>query len=203
MRKLRKESGYSLVEVLVAMGIFGAVVMSIMTLFYMGQRNITSGKKMSEGVAAATKVDEDLSGMTRQSVYDAFKIDDTTALTTITTDSGQGAASQGQYANSIRRSTDTISATTEFGYNTGILSRWKGLLYLPDTTGTVPIPVPGTQVPRFDSGLIELVITPTNWTDAAKKMTTATVLKLRIIVSWNEGRKRRQVALDSTIVQSF
>ena len=203
MTKIHRQSGYSLIEVLVAMGIFGAVVMSIMTLFYMGRRNIYSGKKMSEAVSAGTKITEDLSGMTKQNIYDALKLDDTSTLGTVTIDAGQAAASQGQYANSIRRATDTISATTEFGYNTGILSRWKSLLYLPDTTGSVPVPVPAAQVPRFNNGLIEIVITPTNWTDSTKKLTTATVLKVRVVVSWNEDKRRRQVSLDCTKVQTY
>ena len=191
----RTKSGYSLVEVLVAMGIFGAVVMSVLTLFYMGSGNVYAGKKMTEAVAVTTKVQEDLSGMTWIQMYNALMISDATSLGTINTDEG-GLAGSGSYTNSIRRSTDTISASTEFGYpgtspacpaagTGGLLTRWKSMI-CPD---------------RFNNALVELAITPTAPRLPANKITTANIVKIRLIMSWNEQTKRRRIIFDMVKAQ--
>ena len=71
----RGEAGYNLVEVLLAMAMLGVVTISIFTLFFMGRRNVFSGKQTSQAIAIATQVIEDLQPLNRQMLYSgAFNI---------------------------------------------------------------------------------------------------------------------------------
>src|SRR6059036_577393 len=79
----RKQSGYSLVEVLIAMAITSVVLLTVVTLFYMGQRNVYSGKQMTYAVSVGTRVMEDLSTMTNQDVLTAFGVTDATTRETV------------------------------------------------------------------------------------------------------------------------
>ncbi|HEX7807698.1 MAG TPA: prepilin-type N-terminal cleavage/methylation domain-containing protein, partial [Thermoanaerobaculia bacterium] len=77
MNKRKSERGYNLIEVMIAMALLGTVLISIMTLFVMGRKNVYSGKEMTAAVSMNTRVSEDLSGMTVDEVYAAFGIDPT------------------------------------------------------------------------------------------------------------------------------
>lgn len=70
------EQGYSLVEVIIATAMLGLVMLAIMTLFFMGRRNIYSGQQMSRANAVAVRVLEDLSYMTGDEIIENFEIDD-------------------------------------------------------------------------------------------------------------------------------
>src|SRR5688500_10094610 len=132
----RSDSGYNLVETLLAMAILGVILMSVVTLFFIGRRNVYSGKQMSAANAVAIRVLEDLSLMTATDVVDNFRL--TQSALTDNTVAGV------EYDNSILRDTDaTISPTANDG--AGYLSRWKGLV---DSAGELP------------SGRVVLVITP-------------------------------------------
>jgi len=56
----RNQSGYSLIEVLIAIAITSVVLLTVVTLFYMGRRNVYSGKQMTYAVSVGTRVLEDL-----------------------------------------------------------------------------------------------------------------------------------------------
>src|SRR5436305_13111068 len=84
MAMKRTESGYSLVEVLIAMAITSVVLLTVVTLFYMGRRNVYSGKQMTYAVAVGTRVLEDLSTMSADDLLGNFKIDDSTGLNKVT-----------------------------------------------------------------------------------------------------------------------
>lgn len=68
------QKGYSLVEVIIATAMLGLVMLAIMTLFFMGRRNIYSGQQMSRANAVAVRVLEDLSYMTGDELLDNFEI---------------------------------------------------------------------------------------------------------------------------------
>ena len=64
----RSERGFNLVEVLIAMALLGTVLMTILTLFYMGRRNVYSGKQTSVAVSIASHAMEDLSARSKLDV---------------------------------------------------------------------------------------------------------------------------------------
>ena len=176
----RSESGYNLVETLLAMAILGVILMSVVTLFFIGRRNVYSGKQMSAANAVAIRVLEDLSLMTATDVLDNFRL----GTATLANNTVAGVS----YPNSILRDTDaTISAATNDA--SGYLSRWKGLV---DTAGELP------------SGRVVLILTPQSPTDNSTmplRITTAQVVRIRGVIEWSEGIRRRNVTFDSSKLQ--
>src|SRR4051812_15593852 len=124
----RGQAGYNLVEVMVAMGLLATVLVSIVSLFVMGRRNVYSGKEMTAAVSMATRVSEDLSGMTVDEIYSAFGVTSTAPMTTITVDTTapKTALPNNTYTGSIvRRTTDVLDTTATGNDAGGFLSRWK------------------------------------------------------------------------------
>jgi len=191
-----RQRGYSLVEVLIAVGITGFVLLTVVTLFYMGRRNVYSGKQMTYGVSIGTRVMEDLSTMTTNDVLNNFAIDDTTArqnvvlcnynllpLGTTTCPSlpvsGYAAGFAG-FTNATERDTGNINATTTDPG--GYLNRWSAL-------------VTGANV---TNGKVGLVIRPRNPANVTAPWTTARFLRIRVVVQWDEGNGRTRAAFFDT-----
>jgi prepilin-type N-terminal cleavage/methylation domain-containing protein len=170
------QAGYSLVEVLIAMAITGVVIMSIFTVITLARRNVYSGKQMSVANSVATRVIEDLALMSTTDVILGFNLTDATTL-------GSNTVAGVAYPGSVLRDTSgTIDATTD---PSGYLARWQGLL----------------GAATFQSGRVVLIITPANPIDTNKKITTAQVLRIRGIVQWSEGIRRRNVTFDASKLQ--
>ena len=55
----RSQEGYSLIEVLVALGLLAGVIVAIASMFVLGQSNVKSGKLMTEAVSIAQDIMED------------------------------------------------------------------------------------------------------------------------------------------------
>src|SRR5712692_5968412 len=108
----KREFGYSLVEVLIALAITSIVLLTVVTLFYMGRRNVYSGKQRTYAVSVGTRVLEDLSAMTYSDIQTNFNIDDKTQLVSVTLQGVGGllGAKNGDliYADSIERTTSNI-----------------------------------------------------------------------------------------------
>lgn len=219
----KKKDGYSLVEVLVAIAITAVVLLTVVTMFYMGRRNVYSGKQMTVASSVGTRVLEDLSTMTAQDIQTHFGLADSpnpltavtlTGLTTVnTTASTAGAygSSSGveTFPSSVARDTTgctaTMSGTTQTivcsdpsGGNTNydqdkFLAKWYGMI------------VPGSDTSAvLTSPVIGLVITPRNPTNLKSNVacvcpvSTAQFYKVRAYVSWLEGPTRRRYAFFDT-----
>ena len=169
----RNNHGYSLVEVLIAIAITGVVLLTIVTLFYMGRRNVYSGKQMTYAVSVGTRVMEDLSTMTSNDIITAFAITDTTATGTVTVNGTD-------YASSLGRDTTNIDpvATDPGGY----LAKWNGIV---DPT-------------KLTNGRVGLIITPHNPADATAPWTTARFMRVRAYVQWDEAANRTRIAFFDT-----
>jgi prepilin-type N-terminal cleavage/methylation domain-containing protein len=174
----RKEQGYSLVEILIAIAILGTVLLSIMTLFVFGRRNVYSGRQMTRATSVATHVMEDLMPITPTALYTTFGITSTTAVTASTTVAGV------TYTDAIlRKQSDFASGSAGRRY----FDNWMNLL--PQN--------------RIQSGDITLIIMPRDLATAGN-VTTARRIIVRAVTEWAEdaggatGGRRRQVALDIT-----
>ena len=189
MTKRSASRGYSLIEVLVAIAITGVVMLTIVTLFYMGRRNVYSGKQMTYAVSVGTRVMEDLSTMTNQDVLTAFGIDDNTTRESVvvcankllplgTTTCGSGSVTS-TFLDSTERDTDTVSSATDPG---GYLAQWSTLV-----TGA-----------NLTNGKVGLVITPRNPADNTKLWTSARFTRVRVYVQWEEAKNRTRVAFFDT-----
>src|SRR5256885_1195137 len=103
----RRVRGYSLIEVLIAMGLLSTVLLVIVTLFFMARSNVYSGKQTTHAVAVGTRIMEDLSSMSVPTVYSTFSITDTTGLGTVTAQ--PAVLPQSSYDTSILRSTSSVA----------------------------------------------------------------------------------------------
>lgn len=181
----RAERGYNLIEVLIATGLLGTVILTIVTLFYMGRKNVYSGKELTHAVATSTRVAEDVSAMSVSDLYTAFNITGATTLGTVTvnaTGTKKGGLQYNSYNGSILRTTDTISTATDTG---GFLQRWKDEM---------------VNNRKFENPTVALVITPRNPNPTTASPITpanATVVRVRMIVRWEEGLSARQLILDT------
>ena len=67
------------------MALLGTVMIAIMSLFFLGRRNVYSGRQMTKAIAIGNRVLEDLSLLTKQDVYyGVFSINDTDAGSDLT-----------------------------------------------------------------------------------------------------------------------
>src|SRR5689334_8874944 len=77
---MNAKRGYSLIEVLIAIAITSVVLLTVVTLFYMGRRNVYSGKQMTYAVSVGTRALEDVSQMTLSDVISNFGIGSNQAM---------------------------------------------------------------------------------------------------------------------------
>ncbi|HEY4641320.1 MAG TPA: prepilin-type N-terminal cleavage/methylation domain-containing protein [Thermoanaerobaculia bacterium] len=182
-RELRRQRGFNLAEVMIAMAMLGTVILSIITLFYLGRSNIYSGKQMTRAASVTVHANEDLGPLGAADLLSAFNITSTTAMVTSPTIAGSA------YSNAIVRSTSGCTSTVVGGVTTwncgandvkGYLARWKGLL--------------GSE--RITKGNVTLVFLPRNIASPGTDPTKAALVNVRVITEWSETRRNRNVSLD-------
>jgi prepilin-type N-terminal cleavage/methylation domain-containing protein len=212
--KRKTNAGYSLIEVLIALAITSVVLLTVVTLFYMGRRNVYSGKQTTYAVSVGTRIMEDISGMAMSDLMGGgttgsvsyFNVTDSTTLNPVTVAGiGPGSASSGTqtFANSILRNTA--------GCNPGTTQP-----YTPcnDDTPSTGYTCPGGTAPNKPcylarwKGLIDqsklanaevgLVLTPRWVTGQTVQNSLTTFLKIRAYVSWDEAQGRRRIAFFDT-----
>jgi Tfp pilus assembly protein PilV len=187
-QRRHSEGGYNLVEVLLAMAMLGVVTISIFTLFFMGRRNVYSGKQVSQAVAIGTQVLEDLQPFNRQMVYNgAFGIAGTATGGSFTVPAVVSGGQSYAFTNSNIRSTNaTIVASPPADISTentppALLTRWTSLL--------------GT---KLLNGSVTVVLTPDrDATNSPAQYGAAQLLRIRVFVRWDENSRRREVVLDT------
>src|SRR5258708_33696384 len=182
----RENRGYSLIEVLVAIAITSVVLLTVVTLFYVGKRNVYGGKQRTYAVAIATRVLEDLSAMTYTNIRTNFNINDQTGLGTVTLTGvppgSPGTNTLGQMAidNSIAR--DTTGCTYGNGVWTctndtnNFLANWM-----------TEISPTGNVNEKLANPVLGLIITPRTPVNAQSPIVTAQFTKVRIYIRWDEG----------------
>lgn len=71
----RDEGGFSLVEVVIALGLLAGVMITISGLFVVGAKQVKSGRASSEALAAATEIHEELYGWGYSQLWEQFGYD--------------------------------------------------------------------------------------------------------------------------------
>lgn len=192
----RNQSGYSLIEVLIAIAITSVVLLTVVTLFYMGRRNVYSGKQMTYAVSVGTRILEDLSAMAMTDLESNFNIDDNTPVATETVSGLAGGPSAGSgfltFNNSAKRDTTTCTGsgspvvytcTNDTG---GYLAQWRALI----------------DESKLTNAQVGLILTPRSPANPAGcnpcPWTTARFVKVRAYVSWEEAKNRRRLAIFDT-----
>jgi len=88
----RRQRGFSLVEVILALALLGTVLIGMSGLFTLGSRQVDSGRKHSEALAAARDILEEMSIWSFRGLYETFGEDGSTV--TLTVDSLNNAYAQ-------------------------------------------------------------------------------------------------------------
>jgi prepilin-type N-terminal cleavage/methylation domain-containing protein len=81
----RDERGFSLIEVLVALGLMAGVLIAIAGLFVMGGRSVKSGRTSSEALAAAREIVEETNAWGYTQLWENFGLAGTATTYTIDT----------------------------------------------------------------------------------------------------------------------
>ena len=190
----RSERGYSLIEILVAIAILGVVLLSILSLFLWGRKNVHSGKQMTTAIAIGTRVMEDLAPLTKEDLYEGvFEIADDATGKDI-----KFGTPQREYKNAAIRSTKAWTGYTDIQKENAkgpmfLTKGWKNQLEetLTDTTKRA----------RLDDGAVTVIMMPRADTNTPEQFKSATVMQVRVIVSWLENRRHRELILDSVKAQ--
>jgi Tfp pilus assembly protein PilV len=82
------ETGFSLVEVVIAIGVLGGVLLSICSMFIMGGRQLKGGKTMTEATAIAHDIMETFDKISFNAMYTTFGAASTATTVSITTSTG-------------------------------------------------------------------------------------------------------------------
>src|SRR5258708_2768088 len=196
--------GYSLLEVLVAIAITSVVLLTVLTLFYMGRRNVYGGKQMTQAVAVGTRNMEDLEVMTVAQFRTNFALTDspTPGNVTVANVPGRGDI---VYPSSIARDTTgctvtagsppvppappappTVACTND---TNGFMSKWYGMLLVGTDTNTNAV---------LANPVIGLVVTPRVPSAVAKPVTTAQFTRIRVYIAWDEAPGSRRYAFFDT-----
>lgn len=190
-----RQQGYSLIEVIVAMGILSSVLLGVITLFFLARRNVYSGKQMTHAIAVNTRIMEDISSMTVTNIYANFNVASNATLGTVTV--APTSLPDSSYEDSVLRSTTSVAAGTSctstppisFTNDTnGYLNRWYCQMI--NTTNQLP------------NGSITVIITPRLPSPAGTVTPgNATAVRIRTIVRWQEAMRPRQVVMDTVKIR--
>lgn len=171
------ESGFNLVEVLIAMAILGSVMISIITLFFLGRRNVYSGKIMTQAMSVAVHANEDIQAMGARDLFKSF------GPITSSTTAGANTVAGVSYAKSIVFTTQQAGTAADVNR---YLNRWAKLL----------------PQARLQSGVLSVVIIPLDQT-ISTDVTTARVVQVRLVAEWSEATRKRSAVVDSSILNRF
>jgi len=81
------QAGFSLIEVIVALGLLAGVLLSVAGLFVIGERQVARGRHQSTALAAAQTILEEISTWSHAATWERFdSVGDTATLTVSTTD---------------------------------------------------------------------------------------------------------------------
>jgi prepilin-type N-terminal cleavage/methylation domain-containing protein len=166
----RKERGYNLIELLIAMALLGVVIMSVLTLFVWGRKNVYSGKQLTRATSVTTQALEDLQPLNVASFNKQFAISASEKPASVK-------VAGVTYDKALLRSTDDLSKQDSTGQK--YLDRWKALI--PQS--------------KLASARVSLVIIPDKMF-TPDDPTTAATLRLRVVTQWNEEGRDRNVTAD-------
>ena len=189
--KRRSQAGYNIIEVLIAIALLGVVMVSIVTLFFMGRRNVYSGKQMTKALSVGTRIEEDISAMTQDDIAAAFNLVGTSGGTTTSATTTASATVAGTtYTDCVVRDTNDITSSTDPG---GYLAKWKALLPGADITDPkISLVFMPRDVTRTVAG------SSTTYPETNTAFQSAPFLRMRIAVEWKEGLRNRSIILDNS-----
>lgn len=124
----RDERGFSLVEVVIAIGVLAGVLLSICSMFILGARQLKTGKTMTEATTICHAIMESFDNLSFTALYTTFgaAASDTTMTVTSTTTGSAVASWQAEISRKLDSGVATVTilpqgpGTPNFGTATGI-----------------------------------------------------------------------------------
>lgn len=165
-----RERGYNLIELLIAMALLGTILLSVVTLFAFGRRNVYSGKQLTRATSVTTQILEDLQPLNVATLNTQFKVTSTEKPATHT-------VAGVTYSNSLIRTTDDLSKEESTGPK--YLTRWKALM----------------PASKMAAGRATLILMPDEMF-TANDPTTAGIVRMRVVTEWREESRNRNVTAD-------
>lgn len=83
MRLRNREDGFSLIEVIIAIGVFAGVILSIASMFILGGRQVKTGKTLTEATTLANDLMEQFDKQSYTTLYTSFGAATTDTTVTI------------------------------------------------------------------------------------------------------------------------
>lgn len=117
-----QERGFSLIEVIIALALLAAVLLTISGLFIQGSQSVNSGRDLTEATSLATNILEDMDKWAFTQLYTNYCGTTASGALTFTTDNLQ-----------TNGTTCSAITTTASGWQNGIRQR------LPNSKGTVVV----------------------------------------------------------------
>ncbi len=87
-----RSDGFSLVEVILALGLLAMVLLSIAGLFLLGGRQVKSGRSSSEALSVARAIVEEMEGWSFRRTYEGYGLDGAAVNYTVDTRTNGGAS---------------------------------------------------------------------------------------------------------------
>jgi prepilin-type N-terminal cleavage/methylation domain-containing protein len=173
----RFQNGFNLVEVIIAMAILSSVLLSIITLFFLGRANVYSGKQLTRATAATVHANEDVQAMAPRDLFNAFG--PIVPATPMANNTVAGVS----YASSLVFTTAQAGSAADVK---GYLTRWANLL----------------PAANILNGKVSIIIMPQDLVTSADP-TTAQLIQVRLVTEWQEGSRYRNMVLDSSKLNRF
>ena len=120
------ERGFSLVEVVIAIGVLAGVLLSICSMFIMGARQLKGGKTMTEATTIVHDIMETFGKLSYNTLYTTFGATDTSTSVSVSTSTGTNpitpwkAEVTRKLENGVATATLTPVGGTNFGNGKGI-----------------------------------------------------------------------------------
>lgn len=94
----RKEGGFSLVELVIAIGLLAGVMLAIAGMFSFAGKQVKSGRTSSEALAVGRQILEEMNGWAYRQTYENFGLDGAAATYSIDTRTSTNAFAQKWHA---------------------------------------------------------------------------------------------------------
>ena len=83
--KRSREAGFSLIEVIVALGLLGGILLSVAGMFLLGERQVMRGRNQSYALSISRTILEEVGGWSHEATWERFGMTGTNATQTIDT----------------------------------------------------------------------------------------------------------------------
>jgi prepilin-type N-terminal cleavage/methylation domain-containing protein len=196
---LRRQEGYNLIEVLIAVALLATVLVAIISLFVLGGRYVKSGKELSKATALGIDAMEEMRNLPFAEVYRV--INGGCDLSTMTWSTHVRSGSSIPYGVPARTDyrgrtipnsgwtwlTENASAAEDYG---DVLVGWYN-----QTEEQFGGGLEGATVVKVD-GFNDIAAGKT-WGDGDTNFCQARYIRVRVRVEWQEGPRKRDVVFET------